>query len=160
MNTKSHPRGALCERSRTWAALAPDGELSELERRLLAAHLAHCPACAEFSVEVAAIAAELRAAALQPLPLPVSVPVWRRRPAYMRVRAVGSAAAVALMALGIAARAPLSPGDEGTFGPARVTNFANNADREMMLIIRRSDNEIIAKTRFRPNREGIATRPI
>lgn len=160
MNMRSHPRGALCERARTWAALAPDGELSELERRLLAAHLAHCSACAEFSVEVAAVAAELRAAALQPLPRPVSVPVWRRRPAYVRVRAVGSAAAVALMALGIAARAPLSPGDDGTFDPARVTNFANNADREMTLIIRRTDNEIIAKTRFRPNREGIATRPI
>ncbi len=160
MSMRSHQRGVLCERARTWATLAPDGELSELERRLLDAHLGHCSACADFSVEVAAIAAELRAAALQPLPRPVSVPVWRRRTAYVSVRAVGSAAAVALMALGIAARAPLSPGDEGTFGPARVTNFANNADREMTLIIRRADNENIAKTRFRPNREGIATRPI
>ena len=103
------PTGILCERARTWAALAPDGELSELERKLLDAHLQRCGACGYFAVEVAAVAAELRAAALTPLPRPLTVPIWRRRPVYSRFRAVGAAAAVAVMALGIAQRAPLSP---------------------------------------------------
>jgi ferric-dicitrate binding protein FerR (iron transport regulator) len=103
----SLPRGVLCERARTWAALAPDGELAELERHLLDAHLARCASCSRFADEVAEIAAALRREALRPLSHPVSVPAWRRRTVYARVRTVGAAAAVALMALGVASRAPL-----------------------------------------------------
>ena len=124
------PRGALCERARAWAALAPDGELSELERKLLGAHLARCGACASFSVEVAAVAAELRAAALEPLPQPVSIPTWRRRTAYARVRAVGAAAAVAVMALGIASRAPLGTEERDTFQLPRVVDFSGGDQAE------------------------------
>ena len=58
-------RETRCERTRTWAALAPDGELAVLERRLLDAHLANCLACRSFADDVAAIAAELRAAAAE-----------------------------------------------------------------------------------------------
>ena len=154
-----HPRGVLCDRARAWAALAPDGELSELERKLLGSHLDRCDGCADFAVRVAALAAELRAASLQPLPRPVSVSVWRRRPAYARVRTVGAAAAVALMALGVAARAPLSTSERDKLALPRVTNFANNAEHEVALIIRRAENDN-ARTRFRPTVEGIATRPI
>ncbi|MGH3071504.1 MAG: zf-HC2 domain-containing protein, partial [Gaiellaceae bacterium] len=84
-----HSTAVLCERARAWAALAPDGELSELERKLLDSHLQRCGACGHFALEVAAIAAELRAASPEPLPRPVSVPAWRRRVAYGHVRAVG-----------------------------------------------------------------------
>jgi len=154
-----HP-AAICERARTWAALAPDGELSELERKLLDAHLQRCSPCAHFALDVAAIAAELRAAAPQPLPRPLSVPVWRRRPVYARVRAVGAAAAVAAMALGIASRGPITPSDE-SFGLPQVTNFANQApEREVELITRRVDNEKAQTTRFRPKKPGVVMRPI
>jgi hypothetical protein len=156
-----HPTGVLCERARSWAALAPDGELSELERKLLDSHLQRCAACGHFAVRVAAVAAELRAAALQPLPRPVSVPIWRRRPVYVRVRAVGAAAAVALMALGVASRAPLEPTERESFDLPRVTNFANQAPlREVELITRRSANDKIASTRFRPKKQGAVIRPI
>lgn len=156
-----HPTGVLCERARSWAALAPDGELSELERKLLDSHLQRCAACGHFAVRVAAVAAELRAAALEPLPRPVSVPIWRRRPVYARVRAVGAAAAVALMALGIASRSPLDPSDRESFELPRVTDFANQAPiREVELIARRADNEKIASTRYRPKKQGAVTRPI
>ena len=70
MTMMRHPTGVLCDRARAWAALAPDGELSELERKLLGSHLDRCDACADFAVRVAAVAAELRAASLQPLPRP------------------------------------------------------------------------------------------
>jgi anti-sigma factor RsiW len=154
-----HP-ASICERARTWAALAPDGELSELERKLLDAHLQRCSPCAHFALDVAAIAAELRAAAPQPLPRPLSVPIWRRRPVYARVRAVGAAAAVAAMALGIAARGPVGPQDD-SFGLPQVTNFANKApEREVELINRRVANEKAQTTRFRPQKPGVVMRPI
>ena len=156
-----HPTGILCERARAWAALAPDGELSELERKLLGSHLRRCAACGQFAVQVATVAAELRATALQPLPRPISVPVWRRRPIYVRFRAVGAAAAVAVMALGIASREPLSRGEQSVLDLPRVTNFANKApEREVELITRRVENDRAATTRFRPRKQGIVTRPI
>ena len=110
-----HPTGTPCERASCRAALAPDGELSVLEQRLLDAHLARCSGCRRFAGQVATVAAELRALALQPLPRPVSIPTWRRRSVAARVRAIGSAAAVAVMALGVASRAPLSSGEERSF---------------------------------------------
>ena len=110
---------------------------------------------------MAAVAAELRAAALQPLPRPLVVPIWRRRPVYARVRAVGAAAAVAVMALGIASRAPLSASDGESFDLPRVTNFANQAaEREVELIARRVENEKAGSTRFRPTKPGSVMRPI
>jgi hypothetical protein len=161
MDMARHPTGVLCERARGWAALAPDGELSELERKLLDAHLQRCHACGYFAVQVAAVAAELREAALQPLPRPVSVPIWRRRPIYARVRAVGAAAAVAVMALGVASRAPLSPSDRDSSELPRVTNFANQApEREVELINRRLENREQGATKFRPRKPGVVTRPV
>ena len=156
-----HSNGVLCERARTWAALAPDGELSELERKLLDAHVQRCAACAYFASEVAAVASELRAAALQPLPRPLVVPIWRRRPVYARVRAVGAAAAVAVMALGVASRAPLSASDRESFDLPRVTNFANKTPvHEVELIARRVENEKAGTTTFRPRKAGSVVRPI
>ena len=158
MTMMRHPRGVLCDRARAWAALAPDGELSELERKLLDSHLDRCVACGVFALQVAATTEELRAASLQALPRPVSMPMWRRRRhAYARVRAIGAAAAVALIALGISARAPLSPGETDKL--PRVTNFANNAEQEVVLIQRRAQNDE-ARSGFHPMREGDVTRPI
>ena len=100
-------RESRCERTRAWAALAPDGELAVLERRLLDAHLAHCAACRSFADDVAAIAAELRAAAAERSARRLTLPAApARRSAGARLRAVASVAAVAAMALGIAARTP------------------------------------------------------
>ena len=101
------PRGVLCERARSWAALAPDDELSELEHKLLDAHLARCPGCSRFAERVAAVADELRRASLERPTYPIAVPSWRRRNVYARMRTVGAAAAVAAMALGVASRSPL-----------------------------------------------------
>jgi hypothetical protein len=102
-------RETRCERTRTWAALAPDGELAVLEHRLLDAHLAHCAACRSFADNVAAIAAELRAAAAERTARRLVLPATPvRRTAVARMRAGASVAAVAAMALGIAARTPLA----------------------------------------------------
>lgn len=130
MNMTRFPSGVLCERARSWAALAPDGELSELERKLLDSHLDRCAACSSFSVEAASIALELRQATPTPLPHPVSVPTWRRRPGYARIRTVGAAAAVAVMALGIASRAPLATAEREPLKLPEITDFSENVERE------------------------------
>jgi hypothetical protein len=98
-----------CERARVLAALSPDGELSELERRGLRSHLSGCGSCARFARGVERVSALLRAEELLRPSLPAAVPhvVRRRSVLAARVRPVAAAAAVALMALGVASRAPL-----------------------------------------------------
>ena len=106
-------RESRCERARARAALAPDGELALLERRLLDAHLANCAGCRRFATLVARVAAELRAAAAERPSRRVVLPALAvRRSASVRLRHAGSVAAVAAMALGIATQAPL-PRDGG-----------------------------------------------
>jgi hypothetical protein len=98
-----------CENVRVWAALAPDGELSELERRALRSHVRQCGSCARFAQGVEQISVLLRAEELeQPSFSPLIPRVARSRHAFVaRARTVTAAAAVALMALGIASRSPL-----------------------------------------------------
>jgi predicted anti-sigma-YlaC factor YlaD len=52
---------AECERARTWASLALDGELSQVESARLSAHVGRCARCAEFARDVDAVTQELRA---------------------------------------------------------------------------------------------------
>lgn len=90
----------VCERAREQVSLSLDGELSQLERRLLDAHLARCAACSAYAVDVAAFTAEMRAAPLEQLSRPVVV---RRRRGVMLGRAqAAAAAALAFLAVGIA----------------------------------------------------------
>ena len=155
------PSGLPCERARAWAALLPDGELSVLEQKLLDAHLGRCHACGHFSAQVAAAAAQLRAAPLQPLPGPVLVPTRYRTRVYARARMVGAAAAVAAMALGIAARAPLSPQQHQTFQLPRVADFSGGdlAEQQALRDVRRE--AIIAAIAARSRPAGhFGTQPI
>ena len=118
-----------CDHARIWAALAPDGELSELERRSLRLHLLTCDACLRFAAEVEAATLLLRSdelarpAALTPVPR-----IVRRRQAILaRTRPVAAAAAVALMALGIASRAPLQVDERDS--RLRTTTAADTAEQ-------------------------------
>lgn len=126
-------RTPRCDRVRARASLAPDGELSVLEQRLVDAHLARCAGCRAFARAVAAVAVELRAAgALRPerrFALPAAV---ARRTSYARAaRAAGTVAAVAAMAFGIALRAPLPAGDVGASSPgAAGASAAEQAIRQ------------------------------
>ena len=123
----------LCDRARTWAALAPDGELSELEDQLLQAHLTRCAACSRFAVEALSIASELRAASFEPLARPVAIPTSAIRPSLDRVRAVGAGLAVAVMALGIASRAPVTNSDRRPVEAPRIGDFsADQAEQQLL----------------------------
>ncbi|GIU94900.1 MAG: hypothetical protein KatS3mg012_1357 [Gaiellaceae bacterium] len=94
------PTSFACERAREQVSLSLDGELSELERRLLDAHLARCGACQAFAQEVVAFTEALRAAPLEAVREPIVVERRRRLP-LGRVQ-VAAAAALAFLAVGLA----------------------------------------------------------
>jgi predicted anti-sigma-YlaC factor YlaD len=90
----------LCDRTREWAALRLDGELSEFERVLMRAHLERCAECRSFAADVTEITQQLREAPLERLPQPVTLP-QRRRVASFRHVQVAAAAAVVVAAAGL-----------------------------------------------------------
>ena len=138
-------------RGRRWR---PTASCPSSSSRLLDAHLARCGPCSRFAGQVAAVAAELRAAALQPLPRPVAIPTWRRRTVDARVRAVGAAAAVAVMALGIASRAPLSSGERQSLQVPPVLDFSggDQAEQQQLRDLRREAIVAEIAARNRPAR--------
>jgi anti-sigma factor RsiW len=92
----------ICDRVRSQVSLELDGELSQLERAMVAAHLERCPDCRAYESEVTAFTRLLRQAPLKEIESPVVV----RRPhrtIAARLQA-GVAAAVAVAALGAASQ--------------------------------------------------------
>ena len=134
-------RETRCERTRTWAALAPDGELAVLERRRRDAHRARGLACRSVAADVAAVAAELRAAAAERTARRLVLPaVPMRRTAASRLRAGASVAAVAAMALGIAARMPLADhGDRRSPAPRATPLDVARAELHTIRLFRQEE---------------------
>jgi len=90
-------RPLVCERVRGQISVGLDGELSQLERVMIASHLERCAACGAFETEVSAFTRVLREAPLEPMARPV---VIRRRRRHVGARLqVAAAAAVAIAAL-------------------------------------------------------------
>ena len=89
----------MCERTRGWASLALDTELSEFEQTLLAGHVERCPDCAAFVEDLRHFTAELRSAPPVRLAQPVALPVHRRL--AFRGGQVAAAAAVLAAAVGL-----------------------------------------------------------
>jgi len=104
----------LCERTARLVSLSLDGELSEVEERLLERHLASCARCRAFTATAAALTEELRAEPLVPVPSPVTVP----RSPRLGIRGLRAATAaatfaaitiVSVFALGSSGKAVRSP---------------------------------------------------
>ena len=89
----------VCERVRAQVSLELDGELSQLERRMLASHLERCPQCHAFAADVRAFTEDLRNAPLETLDQPVVVRRLRR--ATTARLQIGAAAVLAFAALGL-----------------------------------------------------------
>lgn len=89
-----------CERARSRAALAPDGELSMLELRSLWAHLERCPSCARIAADIEAITSSIRAAPLEEPPGHTALPARRRVSVLGRIPKSHLASQIASLAAG------------------------------------------------------------
>jgi hypothetical protein len=133
-----------CERTRGWASLAVDGELSDFERVLMEAHLESCAECAVFSVEVRSVAEALRSAALEPLPALVVVPMRRR--AQGRLLQVAAVAAVVLGSIGLAG---LVSGGASTQKPPRA-----NVKPSLLAMSDEDSDRLLREVKMKPLREA------
>jgi anti-sigma factor RsiW len=120
-----------------WASLQLDGELSELERALLDAHLARCDACAVYVREVGAATQRLRAAELARPAQPITLPARRRL-----VRPVHVSAAAAVLALAVGLGALLSSLDSAG------SRFVPAADTAEINPVTAGENKLIREVRL------------
>jgi predicted anti-sigma-YlaC factor YlaD len=104
-----------CEHTRARVSLALDGELSQVERAHLRAHVGRCTDCAAYARDLDGLTQELRAA---PLQRPHGrVPARRRRPAARRLQ-LGLVAAVVAVAAGLGSLAGSLTSQSMTHGGA------------------------------------------
>jgi predicted anti-sigma-YlaC factor YlaD len=127
---------ASCSRARAWGSLELDGELSQLERVLLAAHLRLCSQCAELVEGMRATTALVRAAPLERSGRTLVLPGREARRSRLIALRLATAATLAVLAAGLgmlagsAGRGPAQP----TSAPddiALVTSGAPSASQEL-----------------------------
>ncbi len=128
------PRSLVCERVRGQVSLRLDGELSQLESRMVDAHLARCSDCREFELTVCAITEDLRTAPLEPVSRPVVVRRLRRAAPLARTQ-IGIAAALAVVVLGGVTQLGTQRQEVGFGTPQRFDTSAQ-LEREVKQIIR------------------------
>lgn len=127
------PIDPLCERTRAWASLELDGELSELEGVLFYEHVRSCEECAAAVEDLRQIAAIVRTTPLaEPSRRGFEFPARAVRPAVrpLAVRVLAAAAVIALAAglgllgnsLGGSPRAPEPASPEIAFFPRSIDN--------------------------------------
>jgi predicted anti-sigma-YlaC factor YlaD len=137
MIPSTHP--VACERVRGQVSLELDGELSQLERAMLAAHVLRCADCRGYRGDVQAFTRALRAATLEAAP-PVSVRRYRRSRAATRFQA-GVAAAMAFAVVGVVSQMVQGRDEGSSISSFRVIHFQsqNELDREQALIEQYTD---------------------
>lgn len=137
MAQTTHP--VACDRVRGQVSLELDGELSQLERAMVAAHVLRCADCRGYRSDVQAFTRALRSAALETAP-PVSVRRYRRSTAATRFQA-GVAAAMAFAVVGVATQMVQGRDEGSSISSFRVIHFQtqNELDREQALIERSTD---------------------
>ena len=90
----------VCQRIREQVSLRLDDELSQLELRMVAAHLERCAECHAFEASVREFTEELRAAPLQSPRLPIVVRRAHRRVSLSAAQ-ISVAATLAVAVLGV-----------------------------------------------------------
>lgn len=94
-----------------------DGELSQLEQRMVASHLARCADCRAFDESVREFTMQIREAPLESPRIPVVV--RRARRAVLNTANVGVAAMLAVAVLGVVSQLG-SPGTQSSNAGARL----------------------------------------
>ena len=104
----------VCVRVREQVSLELDGELSQLEQRMLKSHLDRCARCAAYASDVRDFTDRMRVAPHAVMQRPVVV---RRRPSRTVRLQVGVAAGFALAALGLGTQLAAPTGIEADRSP-------------------------------------------
>jgi predicted anti-sigma-YlaC factor YlaD len=91
-------RPKSCDRARSLISLRLDQTLSELESRMLEAHVARCDDCRAFELGARRLTTTIRTQPLVPLGGPIAVRRHRSFPRLARLAAAGSAAAAVVVA--------------------------------------------------------------
>jgi predicted anti-sigma-YlaC factor YlaD len=121
-------RPIICERVRSQVSTLLDAEVSELDRRLVAAHLSRCAECRAFDQSVRAFTEELRAAPLESPSLPVVIPGSRpRRRLSFATAEFGAAAMVLIGVLGVLTQFGTAPDSHGINSGVANANLFNTA---------------------------------
>lgn len=127
---------SVCQRVREQVSLRLDNELSQLEGRMLDVHLGRCAQCREYAADVERFTAELRSAPLETLARPAFVERGRRRLAHARLQGGAIAAAIAIVAIGVAQVTSSRQGDPQLRNFDRtVTRFPTQAELDRELAI-------------------------
>ena len=141
-----------CAHARAWASLEVDGELSHLERVMLAAHLRRCADCTEIVEDVRATTALIRSTPLEQPQRRVELPDRHRRGVTFRIALAATLAALAAGLGVIAGVLESSSSKPAPTGPdvALVTPGARSPSEEL----RRQDIEGPKEPVFPPGRRG------
>ncbi len=127
------PSSSSCQRVREQVSLLLDDELSQLERRMLGAHLRRCADCAAYADDVTTFTDQIRYAPMENMSRQIVVQRRRRIPAAMRLQA-GVAAALAFAALGLGSQLASGPSSElSGFRP--VTKYPTQAQLQREIAI-------------------------
>jgi anti-sigma factor RsiW len=126
------PRTVVCNRVREQISLRLDGELSQLESRMLAAHLRRCASCRAYEEDVTRFTDDLRSAPLERMSTPVVIRRPRRISA-LRLQA-GVAAALAVAVLGAVSQVS-APESEPSFVAPEHFPTSTQLEREVDQII-------------------------
>jgi predicted anti-sigma-YlaC factor YlaD len=134
-------RSITCDRVRLQLSLELDEGLSQLERPMLAVHLARCADCRAYRADARAFTRLLRTAPLERLKEPIAVSRSRRRLLPARLPAVaGAALAFAVVGIGAQLMVAGRTEDSTLRSSARlvVTHFPSPAEirQEMSLVER------------------------
>lgn len=125
---------ANCARVRAWVSHEVDGELSQLERLFLAAHVRRCSECARFAEDVRGFTQVVRSTPLEQLGRTLEIP--SRRPARVGfTRRVAIATALITLAGGLGVLAGSGGGGPSSESTSAVGDVAlvipKSADREL-----------------------------
>jgi anti-sigma factor RsiW len=122
-----------CERTRALVSASLDGELSELGRARLDAHVAECDACCEYRRSAQQTTRLLRSAPLEELRLPIVLPRPRHRLARIAQAGSAAAAAAAVAVIALAGTFERHPSQQPAVPKAAPTQIkAPNLDFQLL----------------------------
>jgi ferric-dicitrate binding protein FerR (iron transport regulator) len=136
---------ARCERSREWASLRLDGQLSTFETALLDRHLRRCSACRAFAEAATVQTQLLRSAPLEEPLRGVTLPERSSRP----VRRGAAGALGALVAAAAAAAVLFSPSSPSPTATTAARTRATNSPQLFVFAARPSPTASVDVPRLR-----------